>query len=123
MRRPALLARFPSLRRPRARNRSVLDPSVVAEYPHLAPDIELAEQIVGPEFVTSDRAALVHQNRYRRQQVLIILGAAVLTGLGGLQAVFPLERWSGILLVVLGLLLTFAGRAIGELHTLDTFLE
>lgn len=123
MRRPALLARFPSLRPPRARKRSVLDPAVAADYPQLAADIELADEIVGPEFANSDHAALVHQNRYRRQQVLIILGTAVLTGLGGLQAVFQEERWPGILLAVLGLLLTFVGRAAGELRALDAFLD
>ncbi|GAA2903163.1 hypothetical protein GCM10010472_71730 [Pseudonocardia halophobica] len=123
MRRPALLARFPSLRPVRARNRSVLAPAVAAEYPQLAADIELADEIVGPEFGAADHAALRQQNRYRRQQVVIILGTAVLTGLGGLQAVFPEERWPGIMLAVLGLLLAFAGRAAGELRALDTFLD
>ena len=41
----------------------------------------------------SDRAALMHQNRYRRQQVLVVIGSAVIGGLGGLQAVFPDQRW------------------------------
>ncbi|WP_433503808.1 DUF4231 domain-containing protein [Pseudonocardia halophobica] len=123
MRRPALLARFPSLRPPRPRKRSVLAPSAAEEYPQLAADIALADEIVGPEFAATDHAAMVQQNRYRRQQVMIILGTAVLTGLGGLQAVFSDERWPGILVAVLGFLLTFAGRAAGELRALDTFLD
>ena len=101
----------------------MLDPAVAADYPQLAEAIALADEIVGPEFEAADHAALVHQNRYRRQQVVIILGSAVLTGLGGLQAVFPQERWPGILLAVLGLLLTFTGKAAGELRALDTFLD
>ena len=54
--------------------------------------------------------------------MIILLGSALLTGLGGLQAVFPAQRWLGLVLVVLGILLTGVSQAAGELKTLDCFL-
>ena len=44
-------------------------------------------------------------------------------GLGGLQAVMPDQRWPGIVLVVLGLVLTAVGRTAGELGTFERFLD
>jgi hypothetical protein len=101
----------------------VIVPKASSDYPELAEDIAVANEVIGPAFAESDRAALREQNRYRRHQVVIILGTALLSGLGGLQAVFPEQRWPGILLVLLGLVLTFVGRAAGELGTFDTFFN
>jgi hypothetical protein len=89
----------------------------------LVEDIALADDLVSAAFEEADRAALVHQNRYRRQQVVIILGTALLSGLGGLQAVLPDQRWPGVVLIVLGLVLTFVGRTAGELGTFERFLD
>jgi len=122
MRRPALFVRFPTLRQSIQSN-PIMDPEAAADYRQLADDISAADEIVASAFADSDREALLSQNRYRRQQVVIILGTALLSGLGGLQAVLPDQRWPGILLIVLGLTLTFFGRAAGELDTLDTFLD
>jgi uncharacterized protein DUF4231 len=110
---PALLKRFPKLRTP-----SKLDPVIPEEvgddypgylgrdhYPLLSQDFEVLDKEVVPSFSEYDKAALRDQNRYRRQQVIIILGSALVTGLGGLQAVFPHERWPGQLLAGLGVLL------------------
>lgn len=122
MKRPALLMRFPALRGA-FRSHPIVDKTTAAEYPALAEDIATADEIVGPAYTGSDLAALREQNRYRRQQVVIILGTALLSGLGGLQAVFPAERWPGILLSLLGLALIYVGRTAGELATFDTFLN
>lgn len=122
MRRPALLARFPSLRAS-ASSSPILDLQAASTFPALAEDIATADDIVGTAFAESDQAALVHQNSYRRQQTTVILSTALLSGLGGLQAVFPEQRWPGILLIVLGLVLTFTGRAAGELGTFNAFLD
>ncbi|MGH3565945.1 MAG: DUF4231 domain-containing protein [Pseudonocardia sp.] len=121
MKRPALLVRFPSLRVP-STSWPVIPPDEVAAYPSLAEDIATLDAVVGASFDESDRAALVQQNRYRRQQLVILLGSAVLSGLGGLQAVFPEQRWPGLLLVVLGCTLAVISRAAGELNTLSEFL-
>jgi hypothetical protein len=101
----------------------VLPADTAARYPALAEDVAVLERLVGEEFATSDHAALVEQNRYRFQQVVLALGAALLTGLGGLQAVMPDQRWPGIVLVVLGLVLTAVGRTAGELGTFERFLD
>ena len=122
MRRPTLLRRFPSLRAP-GPSQPVLPADTATRYPALAEDVAVLERLVGEEFANSDHAALVEQNRYRRQQVVLALGAALLTGLGGLQAVMPDQRWPGIVLVVLGLVLTAVGRTAGELGTFERFLD
>ncbi len=98
-------------------------PSGTAErYPALTRDIAEVEELVSGPFAESDGAARVHQNRFRRQQVVILLGTALVSGLGGLQAVFPDQRWPGILLVVLGLALSAVGTAARELGELEAFL-
>ena len=123
MRRPAILMRFPRLRlRLRRAPSPVMPADEARRFPALVDDIRILDQEVGPAFAASERAALVTQNRYRRQQVIILLGSALLAGLGGLQAVFPMQRWLGLVLVVLGILLTGVSQAAGELKTLDCFL-
>lgn len=121
MRRPALLVRFPSLRTPQ-KSGPLVPPQTAADYPELADDITTADQVVGPAFREADLAALRHQNRYRRQQVVIILGSAVLTGFGGLQAVFPEHRWPGLVLGLLGALLAVLSTAVNELNALEGFM-
>jgi hypothetical protein len=122
MKRPTLLRRLPSLRAPAASD-PVLPADGATRYPALADDIAVLEAVVGPAFAESDRTALSEQNRYRRQQVVLTLGAALLSGLGGLQAVVPDQRWPGLLLIVLGLALTSVGHAVGELKTFERFLD
>jgi hypothetical protein len=122
MRRPALLVRFPSLRAPRT-SWPVVAPKTAADFPELADDITTVDQVVGPAFREADLAALGHQNRYRRQQVIIIFGSALLTGLGGLQAVFPEHRWPGLALGLLGALLAVLSTAVNELNALERFMS
>ena len=121
MRRPAMLVRFPSWRAPR-RSWPPIHPEAVTDYPELADDISTVDQVVTPAFREADLAALRHQNRYRRQQVVIIVGSALLTGLGGLQAVFPGEKWPGLLLALLGALLAVLSNAVNELSALENFM-
>jgi hypothetical protein len=122
MTRPALLRRFPTLRSKDV-STPVLPPDVAQRFPLLAPDVEVLDEVVGPVFAESDRAALHHQNAYRRQQVLMILGGAVLSGLGGLQAALSDERWPGLVLAVLGIVLAGLGQMAGELKTFERFLD
>ena len=121
MNRPAILARFPHVRL-RHRPEPVIKPDDVARYPELADDIAFLDTEVGPTFLDSDRVALEKQNRYRLQQVVVLLGSALLTGLGGLQALYPDQQWPGLLVVTLGIVLTGMSQMAGELKTLDAFL-
>jgi len=111
---PSLLKRFPKLRAP-SKSEPVIPKDAGDDYPGylgrdgfplLSQDFEVLDKEVAPSFTEYDKAALRDQNRYRRQQVIIILGSALLTGLGGLQAVFPHQRWPGLLLAGLGVLLS-----------------
>src|SRR5205085_1899641 len=84
----------PRLRAP-ATSAPVIAPETAAAYPALAADIATADQVIGAAFTECDTRALREQNRYRRQQVLLIFGAGLAAGLGGVQAVFPGQRWPG----------------------------
>lgn len=117
---PALLKRFPRLR-VRAESTPVVPVEVRSAYPALQADLAVLDDVVGRSFADSDRAALVEQNRHRLFQVLILLGAAVLSGAAALQGVFPDQRWPGIFAAVLGLLLATLGQIAGELGTLAEF--
>ncbi|MDQ2706920.1 MAG: hypothetical protein M3Z25_04485 [Actinomycetota bacterium] len=89
-----------------------------AAYPSLAEDFAVLDEVVAPSFREADLAALDRQNRYRRQQVVVLLGSALLSGFAALQAVFPEQRWPGVVVAVLGLVLATTSRAAGELRTL-----
>jgi hypothetical protein len=122
MRRPAILLRFPRFFRLRALSFGPLPPDFTEDYPALADDIELANRVVGPAYLSSDRTATILLNQFRRQQVSLLIGSAVVSGLGGLQAVFPEERWPGILLALLGLVLATIGKASNEMPRLEAAL-
>jgi hypothetical protein len=118
----SLLARFPKLRAPSV-SWPVIPDEKRASYPNLNADFTILDDEVKSAFTDYDLAALRDQNRYRRQQVLILLGAALVAGLGGLQAVFPAERWPGVLMAVLAAALAattlFAKESESQAEYLD----
>jgi hypothetical protein len=117
-----LLVRFPTLRA-RASSRPVIPADKRASYPALAEDFAVVDRVVAPVFREFDTAALRDQNRYRRQQVLIVLGSALVTGLGGLQAVYPAQRWPGLLLTALGVVLATSSRWAKERASMADYLS
>lgn len=121
-RRLALFRRFPSAR-DRIRSQPLTPAATAQHYPALADDLAVLDQVVGPAFAQADTASLRAQNRYRRQQVALIFGSALLVGLSALQAVFPDQRWPGVLVVVLGLALTFVGQLVGERRQIEVFFD
>jgi hypothetical protein len=124
---PSLLRRFPKLHAP-SESKPVIPEKEQDDYPgrgayaQLAQDFEVLDQEVAPAFTEYDAAALRDQNRYRRQQVIIILGSALVTGLGGLQAVFPHQRWPGLLLGALGIALAVTAGVAKDRAALDGYL-
>jgi hypothetical protein len=116
-----LFARWPSLRTPRT-SPPVIPAEARAAYPALAGDFEVLDEVLSPAFHSSDRAALRYQNRYRRQQVTILVGSVVASGLGGTQALLPDQRWPGALLALLGIALAASSRATSELGTQSAYL-
>lgn len=124
----SLLRRFPKLRassesEPVIPKKARDDYPGRGAYPQLAHDFEVLDREVAPAFTEYDAAALRDQNRYRRQQVIIILGAALVTGLGGLQAVFPHQRWPGLLLGALGIALSVTAGVAKDRAALDGYLS
>jgi Protein of unknown function (DUF4231) len=122
MRPPSLVRWFPRLRAP-ADFKPVIPVDQRDAYPSLAADIDVLDREVAPRFRACDLAALAHQNRHRRQQVVVLLGSALLTGLGGVQAIIPHQRWPGILLTLLAVALAASARWMGERHSLTRYLE
>jgi hypothetical protein len=116
-----LFARFPGWRF-RGEHYPVLPPDAVGKYPELAADIEVLEKYVSPDFRERDLEALREQFKYRRLQVALLLVSALLTGLGGLQAIWPQQRWPGVLLAVLGLAAGFFSQSAKDLDPLSRFL-
>jgi hypothetical protein len=108
----ALLARFPKLR-PEG-SRPVVPVVRRPAYPALAADFELLDEEVTPAFAEYDTEALRGQNRYRRQQIGIMLGSALMSGFGGAQAVFPGQRWPGLAVGVVGIALAASSRLAQE---------
>jgi hypothetical protein len=116
-----LLARLPSLRSPQT-SPPVIPAETRQAYPTLAADFAALDEAVGDAFHGSDRAALRYQNRYRRQQVTILVGSVVTSGLGGLQALLADQRWPGVLLVLLGGALAASSRVTSELGAQNEYL-
>jgi hypothetical protein len=77
---PSLLRQFPTLHAP-SESKPVIPDEEQDDYPgrgayaQLTQDFEVPDREAAPAFTEYDAAALRDQNRYRRQQVIIILGA------------------------------------------------
>jgi hypothetical protein len=115
-----LLKTFPRLRPPDSY--PVISEKRRQLYPALAADFEVIDRELTPAFEECDVAALRHQYRYRRQQVFILLGSALVAGLGGLQAALSDQRWPGVLLMVLGIVLAASSRFAKEQTSLNHYL-
>jgi hypothetical protein len=94
-----------------------------AEYPDLAEDFATLDTELVPVFIKYDTDALRDQNRYRRQKSTVLFGAALLAGLGGLQAVFPDQRWPTVTLFFFGIFLASSSRIVDESTKLDNYLR
>jgi hypothetical protein len=116
-----LFARLPSFRSPRT-SLPVIPDSARRAFPALVDDFAVLDEVVGQAFRKSDIAALRHQNRYRRQQLLVLVGSVVTSGLGGLQALVEDQRWPGILLALFGVALAVSSRATSELGAQNEYL-
>ncbi len=116
-----LLNRFPSRRRARQFWPAIPEDERAA-YPALADDFAVLDEVVAEPFRRLDLAALRQQYRYRRQQVFVLLGSALISGFAALQAVLPAESWPGIVVAVLGFALAGSSLAAKELGMLPEFL-
>jgi hypothetical protein len=119
---PALLARMPRVGGP-AESPPVIPDEARTAFPDLARDLDVLARDVAPAFRDYDLQALREQQRYRRQQFLILLGSVLGTAFGALQAAVPDEEWPGALLILLGVLLATSSRWSGERASFGTYLD
>lgn len=82
---PALLRRLPRLYGS-VPSHPIVSPENRSAFPDLEPDFAFLDERLVPEFRRYDEAALAGQNRFRRQQLMLILGGAATTVLGSLHA-------------------------------------
>jgi hypothetical protein len=83
---PALLASLPRLRWRGGRRYPLVRPELAGASPALAPDFEILERELLPDFYRLDEAALRAQNTFRLGQLFVIVGGAIATSLGAVQA-------------------------------------
>ena len=118
----ALFKRFPKVLAAAASDPVVPD-SDRAKYPALAADLAIVDRVIGPAFAELDRKSLRDQNKYRLQQIIILIGSAVVTALGGVQAALSDQKWPGIVLGALGVILPLASRMMKEQKVMDGYLN
>lgn len=100
-----MFKRFPRFFwRPR-KSYPLIPPEERGNHPEFADDFELLNQELLPYFSEMDNEALRFQNEFRREQVVIILGGALLTTLGALQVAFG-GFWPGLVEAVISVILT-----------------
>lgn len=101
----------------------MIKPERRADYPALADDLALLDELVAPAFARWDKTAMRDQNAYRRQGVLVLIGSAAVTALGGIQALAPGQRWPGLVLAGAGILLATSSQWARERDSLDGYLQ
>jgi hypothetical protein len=66
------------------------------EFPDLRDDLHFLAEVLQPEFEKCDIEALREQNRYRRQQLILLAGGTIGAILGAFQAAFDKVTWLGL---------------------------
>ena len=97
----AIFRRWPQLRL------KVITPALIPagrseQYPALAADLAVIDEIIAPAFSSYDIDAQHAQNIYHRQQVILIGAGALTSGFGAVQAALGHDAWPGIVVGVLG---------------------
>lgn len=73
------------------------------EYLALADRFAVADGAVLPAFLEQDAAAAAAQNRFRRFRLILMVGAALTTIFGAVQAALGDAAWPGVFVAILGL--------------------
>lgn len=102
---------------------SVISQEVQIRYPALEDDFKTLERVLVPVFQKIDEQALKFQNQFRLWQVLLILGGALATILGALQATFSTAIWLGIIEGVLGIALATVTATVRQLQFQEKYFH
>ena len=81
------------------------------EYAIFAPDFDLLEKHLMPDFRKLDSDALLKQNQFRRSQVILLLGGALVTVLGAFQVSQVGGLWTGLIEAVAAILLAVVAQS------------
>ena len=117
LRRLTLFKRFPHLIWRKGKEQHIVDPDVRDKYPALAGDFQVLDEELMPYFRELDNEAMRAEHQFRRGQVTLILGTALATILGAIQAARPVDKWPGIAEAVLAAALS---AVILHARTLNT---
>lgn len=110
--RPALLRRLPRLWWGEGEVWVPVPEEEQANYPALVDDFAFLDEYLVPAFAELDRCAQREQNRFRRQQLFLLLGGVATTVLSMAQVAVE-DPWPGVLVAVTGAAvgaLTFVAR-------------
>lgn len=120
-RRPAMLQHFPRLRWPHQEPVESVDPlkfdpilhapfppALVHDY---AADLDVLGRHLLPQYLFEDREALRAQNEFRRDQIILIIGGVIATGLAALPAVLRGDAWSVAAAIFTAFLAAWASRS------------
>ncbi|MBO0860951.1 MAG: DUF4231 domain-containing protein [Chloracidobacterium sp.] len=77
------------------------------EFPALEDDFKILDEQLMDNFRRMDNEALMAQNQFRLQQIILIVGAVMTSSLGAIQAAMPeTARWPGLIEAVIAAMLT-----------------
>jgi len=89
----------------------------------LTTDLEFLAVALEPTFGTCDTEALREQNRYRRQQLVVLAGGVTGAVVGALEAVFAKAVWLGALVALLALLSVVYAQAMRKRRALEQYVD
>jgi hypothetical protein len=121
--RPALLRRLPRLFGTVSSD-PIVQPAHREEFSDLEPDFAFLDEHLAPAFERHDQEALRAQNRFRRQQLTLILGGASTTVLGSLHASLGSGwRWAAFAEAIVAGLLVIVVLIAQRTHAQRRYLE
>jgi hypothetical protein len=94
-----------------------------AQYPTLAADLVVIDEVLVPAFSGYDIDAQRAQNIYRRQQVILICVSALTSGFGAVQAALSHDAWPGIVVGALGAFSAATAALAQERRAQRTYLD
>jgi hypothetical protein len=120
-----LFKRLPTLRSPKEQDSTpIISDEVKKEYgPTFEEDFRILGQVLEPSFTKFDVRALQMQNRFRRQQVLLIAVGFLVTSFGAIQATFSGLKWPGIVEAILAGVLTIFAQYARNSKTQEKFMN
>ena len=124
MRRPVLFRRLPRLRWTEPPAEALVPLEERDAFDALAEDLSFLDRELMPAFTELDRAAQKEQNRFRRQQVALLVGGFLTSALGALLAALGREqRELGLVVALLAAATTSISWTARQRGSLQAYLQ